>query len=81
MGISSDELTSCFVQFQALTHRVTLDDFRRCIDAKSTGAVRVSVGLASSFGDVYRFVSFVRGFLDRSASELAGDTDFAGMPE
>ncbi len=70
LGISSEELTSCFVQFQQLTHRVTLDDFRRCIDAKSTGAVRVSVGLATTFADVYRFVQFARGFLDRRASEL-----------
>jgi molybdenum cofactor sulfurtransferase len=75
LGISSEELTSCFVQFQAFERRVTLDDFRRCIDAKSTGAVRVSVGLASTFADVYRFVSFARGFLDRSAVELAGDTE------
>ncbi len=75
LGISSDELTTCFVQFQAFEHRVTLDDFRRCIDAKSTGAVRVSVGLASTFADVYHFVRFARGFLDRTADELVEDAN------
>jgi len=49
--------------------RLALDEFRRCIDDKSTGAVRVSMGLVSTFGDVYRFVEFVRGFADRTAAE------------
>ena len=42
---------------------MTFDDFRRCIDGKSTGAVRVSLGLASNFDDVRAFVSFAREFL------------------
>ena len=33
------------------------------IDGKSTGAVRVSVALASNFEDVRRFVEFARGLL------------------
>ena len=65
LGISADELTSCFV-----THdRMTLDEFRRCIDDKSTGAVRVSLGLVSTFADVYRFSEFARGFVDRRTDE------------
>lgn len=44
-----------------------LADFRLCIDGKSSGAVRVSVGLASNFADVYRFLEFARGFVDRRA--------------
>jgi molybdenum cofactor sulfurtransferase len=76
LGISGDELTNCFVQFQDFEHRVTFDDFRRCIDAKSTGAVRVSVGVASTFVDAYRFVAFARSFLDRPAQALAkSDTE------
>jgi selenocysteine lyase/cysteine desulfurase len=65
LGISAEELTSCFI-----THdRMTIDEFRRCIDDKSTGAVRVSLGLASTFADVYRFVEFARGFIDRPVDE------------
>jgi selenocysteine lyase/cysteine desulfurase len=48
---------------------MTLDEFRRCIDDKSTGAVRVSVGLATTFADVYHFIEFARGFLDKRAAE------------
>jgi len=42
-----------------------MEDFRRCIDGKSSGAVRVSLGIASTFADVYRFVAFARAFVDR----------------
>jgi molybdenum cofactor sulfurtransferase len=67
LGLSAGELGACFA-----THadRLTLDEFRRCIDAKSTGAVRVSLGLASTFSDVYRFVAFARTFLDTSVADL-----------
>ena len=67
LGISADELTSCFIRN---AERMSLDDFRRCIDDKSTGAVRVSVGLVTTFADVYRFIEFARGFIDRRASEI-----------
>lgn len=50
---------------------MTLDGFRRCIDDKSTGAVRVSDGTASDFADVRRFVDFARGPLDRDALEIS----------
>jgi hypothetical protein len=35
-----------------------------CIDGKSTGAVRVSVGLASNLEDVEAFIAFARAFLE-----------------
>jgi molybdenum cofactor sulfurtransferase len=66
LGLSADELQSCFVR---APDRLALDEFRRCIDDKSTGAVRVSLGLVSTFADVYRFVEFVRRFTDRTAAE------------
>ncbi len=63
LGLSANELTTCFTGHQ----RMTIDDFRRCIDDHSTGAVRVSVGLASTFEDVYALITFARGLTDRSA--------------
>ncbi len=60
MGISPDEMRSCFAR---LSDRITYDEFRRCIDDKSTGAVRVSVGLASTLGDARAFVEFAGSFL------------------
>jgi selenocysteine lyase/cysteine desulfurase len=64
LGLSQTELVGCFNQPQ---ERLTIEDFRLCIDGKSSGAVRVSVGLVSNFADVYHFVQFARSFLDRSA--------------
>ena len=61
MGISPDEMKSCFLRLQ---DRITYDDFRRCIDGKSTGAVRVSLGIASNRADVDRFLSFARSLLE-----------------
>ena len=62
LGISGTELNSCFRQPQHETH-LTVDDFRLCIDGKSTGAVRVSLGLVSNLEDVNRFLAFVRTFV------------------
>jgi molybdenum cofactor sulfurtransferase len=68
LGLSSAQLGTCFAQQH---DRMTLDEFRRCIDDKSTGAVRISLGLATTFTDVYRFIAFARTFLDKSVAELA----------
>jgi selenocysteine lyase/cysteine desulfurase len=65
LGISADELTSCFT----LKPRMEYQDFRRCIDDKSTGAVRVSVGLVSSFEDVAKFYDFAGEFIDIDTNE------------
>ena len=66
LELSKTELIGCFSRTPATERpRFTPEDFRLCIDGKSTGAVRVSVGLASNFRDVYRFVEFARGFLQR----------------
>ena len=60
LELSKSELTACFGQHTNLT----VDDFRLCIDGKSTGAVRVSTGLVTNFADVYRFVQFAKRFIE-----------------
>ncbi len=60
MGISAEEMRSCFLRS---ADRITYDEFRRCIDGKSTGAVRISLGVASTFADVWAFADFARSFL------------------
>jgi len=60
LGLSSGELSQCFARAH---DRMTYNEFRRCIDNKSSGAVRVSLGLASNFADVRAFVDFARTFL------------------
>lgn len=67
LGISAEELQSCFIR---TTERLTIDEFRRCIDAKSTGAVRALVGLVTTFADVYRFVDFAKQFVDKTLADI-----------
>ena len=62
LGLSKTELVGCFTQAE---DRLTIDDFRLCIDGKSSGAVRVSVGLATNFADVHHFLQFAQGFRDK----------------
>nr|HET6904945.1 aminotransferase class V-fold PLP-dependent enzyme [Ktedonobacteraceae bacterium] len=62
LGLSAGELATCFRQ-TSQHDRFTVDDFRLCIDGKSSGAVRVSLGLVSNFADIYRFIQFAQGLL------------------
>lgn len=59
LGLSKGEIIQCL---SGPGSRMTLDQFRQCIDGKSTGAVRISLGLASNFDDVETFLRFLREF-------------------
>ncbi len=63
LGLTGAELSQCFRQ-PGYETRFTIDDFRVCIDNKSSGAVRMSLGLVSNFADVERFLEFAKGLLD-----------------
>jgi selenocysteine lyase/cysteine desulfurase len=59
LGISGDELAGCFA-----THdRMTIDAFRGCLTGKGSGAVRVSYGWASTFGDAHALVALIATFV------------------
>jgi molybdenum cofactor sulfurtransferase len=62
LGISSAELTSCFNRPDH-NQRLTLNEFRLCIDGKASGAVRVSVGLVSNFADIEAFIHFAQSLV------------------
>ena len=62
LGISRVELDVCFTQ-PGHEDRLSLDDFRSCIDGKSSGAVRISVGLVTNFEDVQGFLAFATTLL------------------
>lgn len=66
LGISAEELTSCF----ALRPNMEYQDFRQCIDDKSNGAVRISVGLISNFTDVKKFMDFANEFVDKDSDDI-----------
>ncbi|MBI4673931.1 MAG: aminotransferase class V-fold PLP-dependent enzyme [Chloroflexi bacterium] len=62
LGITGTELAQCF-RMPGHEQRMTLDDFRLCIDGKSSGAVRVSLGIVSNAEDVETFLEFARELL------------------
>jgi molybdenum cofactor sulfurtransferase len=62
LGISKPELAACFSQPDH-DQRLSLDDFRLCIDGKASGAVRVSIGLVSNYEDVQAFLKFAEELL------------------
>jgi selenocysteine lyase/cysteine desulfurase len=62
LGISRLELDVCFTRPEH-EDRLTVDDFRHCIDGKSSGAVRISVGMVTNFNDIQTFLAFARGLL------------------
>jgi selenocysteine lyase/cysteine desulfurase len=62
LEISRVELDVCFHQ-PGHEERLSVDDFRVCIDGKSSGAVRISVGMVSNFNDAQAFLEFARGLL------------------
>jgi molybdenum cofactor sulfurtransferase len=65
-GLTADEMAEAFQNEE----RMTLDQFQAIVlsrHKKSAGAVRVSLGIASNFADVYRFLGFAAGFLDKPA--------------
>ena len=66
LGLSADELTSCF----SIKTNFDYQDFRSCLVEKSTGAVRVSLGLVSNFEDVYQMVKLAESFIDKKFTEI-----------
>ena len=62
LGISRVELDVCFTT-PGHEDRLSLNDFRLCIDGKNSGAVRISVGMVTNFNDVQAFLHFCKGLL------------------
>jgi selenocysteine lyase/cysteine desulfurase len=66
LGFSEDEMVACFRD----KDRVPFEEFVRGIDGKTTGAVRASLGVVSSFEVAQVLVEFVREHANRSAEEV-----------
>jgi len=58
LGLEKGEILTCLRQSN---DRMTLHEFQQCIDGKSTGAVRISFGIASNFSDALTVLRFFRG--------------------
>jgi len=60
-------------QMEHLYHGVTLKDFERIV-GHELGVVRISLGLASNFQDVWKVVAFASSFADSSTRQALWDT-------
>jgi molybdenum cofactor sulfurtransferase len=67
LDLPAERLAECFSGAGA---RFSREEFRRCVDGHSSGAVRVSLGWVSNAADVDAFVGFAADFLDRPAGTL-----------
>jgi selenocysteine lyase/cysteine desulfurase len=67
-GLSAAEMAAPFRHRNQLTY----EEFVQVIDGKKAGAARVSIGMASTFADVYRFWDFARSYRDIARSEIGG---------
>jgi selenocysteine lyase/cysteine desulfurase len=63
LGFTRADLAGCFGEKE----RLTFEQFLQAIEGKTTGALRASVGLVSTFADVYAYVQFAKAFVDRPA--------------
>jgi selenocysteine lyase/cysteine desulfurase len=72
-GITDEDITAAL----AIREDLTLQRFLEIVTArggKSAGAIRVSFGLASNFGDAERFVQFARSLRDQSRLAIGSAT-------
>jgi selenocysteine lyase/cysteine desulfurase len=60
LGFTPERLASCFREKERLTYEQFLD----ASAGERAGALRASVGLATTFGDVYRFLRVARDVVD-----------------
>jgi selenocysteine lyase/cysteine desulfurase len=62
LGFTQADLAPCFRD----KHQMTFEQFLHVIEGKTTGALRASLGLATTFADVFKYVHFAETFVDRS---------------
>jgi selenocysteine lyase/cysteine desulfurase len=67
--LGARELRPWFDRDRTVTFDELRDGLRRDHDVR-VGAIRVSLGASSNFGDVYRFVNFLQGFVDRTSADI-----------
>ncbi len=59
-NLTAADMEPCFQNEE----RMTFEQFLLVMDGRASGAVRISLGIASNFADVYHLVQFARGYVD-----------------
>jgi selenocysteine lyase/cysteine desulfurase len=66
LGLSTEQMAAAFKD----KDRLSYEQFLHAIDGKTTGAARASMGLATTFADIYQFWEFAAGFRDVPAGTV-----------
>ena len=66
LGYTAQQMAAAFKDKDQLTYQ----EFLHLIDGKTTGAARASIGLVTTFADVYQFWQFAGGFRDVPSDAL-----------
>ena len=74
-SVTRDEMAQCFRTKEPMSFDQFFALIQSLGNGKSASTVRISVGLATTFADVYRFVQFARGFLDKTVAEIGLASD------
>jgi len=72
LTITAEEVRKCVKQ-ATVDGIFDVNAYHKCLGSKPSGAVRASLGLASNFEDVIRFLAFLSTYLDRTAVGADGD--------
>ena len=64
LGLTREELDVCFSDEERMSFEQFMTVISSGRDGEAVGAVRISVGIATNFADVYQFVQFARTFLE-----------------
>ena len=67
-NIHREDILECFANADRMTFEMFVEAMSARGDYEGVGAVRVSVGLATNFADVYHFLQFARSFLNMPAA-------------
>lgn len=68
LGYSEADMAASFRDKDQLSY----DQFVQVISGKTTGAARASLGLATTFADVYRLREFARSYRDVTVADIGG---------
>ncbi len=69
-NITHDDMERCFSEPCAIVSLMECQQVIEDATGKVPNTIRVSLGVASDFGDVYRFMRFVAGYRDRVAEPI-----------
>ena len=68
-GLGAAEMRRWFEDDEPMSFSDLRDQLRTEYDVL-VAAIRISVGVATTFGDVYRFLCFLQSFVDRTVDEI-----------